>query len=120
MQNSKRKAFIVRCDHAVFEQLERRAARCGYASATATSRRPGVARYIVDRGLSDSVLLTDDDRAELRRIHWAIRDAEAEVSRLVDSAVMGDGIAAGEVVAALRALRAAAALVANAAGGGIA
>lgn len=119
MQNSKRKAFIVRCDHTVFERLERKAARCGYASATATSRRPGVARYIVDRGLCDAVLLTDEDRAELRRIHWAIRNAEAEVSRLVDSVAMGDGVVADEAVAALRALREAASVIKDTTRGGV-
>jgi hypothetical protein len=76
------KIFLVRCTHDQYAGLVAAAAVLGYGSATATSSRPGVARYLVDRGLCAGVFLSREDRMLLRRLLTAIRDATAMMDRL--------------------------------------
>ena len=102
---TQRKSFLVRCTAEQFAALATRAAGLGYGSATSGVPRPGVARYLVDRGLSDAVLLTADDRAQLRRLLWSVRDAAAVAERLADAMLVGDRVAARDALAALGAIR---------------
>jgi hypothetical protein len=105
VMKKQRKCFLVRCSAEQFAALVTRAAELGYGSASSRASRPGVARYLVDRGLSDAVLLTDDDRAQLRRLLWSVRDAAAVAERLADAMLVGDRVAAHDALAALGAIR---------------
>jgi len=111
MADSK-KTFLVRCSTSEFDALRDRAASLGFGSAVAGSSRPGVARYLVERGLGDIVMLTSDDRVLLRRLLLAIRDAHTEVGRLTDASTLGEDVLADAIVAALGALGAAARAIA--------
>ncbi len=106
-----KKEFLVRCTTAQYALLERRAAECGYASPTARAPRPGVARYLVDRGLSGGCVMTDDDRVILRRILWALRDASAQIERLAIADQVGSTETPDDATAALQTVRDAARLV---------
>jgi len=79
-----RRSFIVRCSPSDYETLVRHAAALGYASPTARVARPGVARYLVDRGLGGGQILLAEDRTTLGRILWEVRAAKAELVRIAD------------------------------------
>lgn len=100
-----RKVFIVRCTYDEHARLVERAARFGYASTSSRASRPGVARYLVDRGLSDGVILRDEDRNALARIVWELRGAGVHLERLSDGAARGASPSRQEVEATLERLR---------------
>jgi len=81
-----RRCFIVRCSSSDYATLVRHAAALGYASATSRVTRPGVARYLVDRGLGGGIILSDADRTTLGRVLWEVRAARAELVRIADTA----------------------------------
>jgi hypothetical protein len=95
-----RRSFIVRCSSSDYETLVRHAAALGYASPTARVARPGVARYLVDRGLGGGQILCEEDRTTLGRILWDVRAAKAELIRIAEGASDPSAIARDAVTTA--------------------